>query len=91
MKIKSQKGFAHLGVILLLVIVAVIAFAGYKTAKNRSNNATVSSASNPAAAEVIPTIKNTAGLNTAESTLNSQNIDGDLNPDSLNQDVSSLL
>jgi uncharacterized protein (UPF0333 family) len=92
MKKYSQKGFGHLGLLLLVVVVAIIGLAGYKVAKNHSDNSKLNSSTGAAAtAQLIPTIKNTADLKTAETTLNSQNVDGDLNPDSLNQDVSSLL
>jgi uncharacterized protein (UPF0333 family) len=90
MKKQSQSGFAHFG-LLLLVLVAVVAFAGYKVSQNQSSKTPVASTATPATAQVIPTIKTSADLDTAQSTLNSQNVDGDLNPDSLNQDVSSLL
>jgi hypothetical protein len=87
---KTTQGFAHLGLLLLVLVVAVVAFAGYKVAKSHSDN-TSNSATKPATAQVIPAIKNTADLNAVETTLNNQNIDSNLNPDSLNQDVDALL
>ena len=92
MKTTTQKGFAHLGIVLLLAVVAIVAFAGYKVVQNRSNSGQASSSiAKTAPAQVIPNVKNKADLNTVESALNSQNIDGNLNPDSLNNDVQSLL
>jgi len=90
MKKFTQKGFAHLGIALLLLVVIVIALVGYKVAQNRNNVAT-SSVPKTAATSVIPVVKSKADLNTVENALNSQNIDGTLNPDSFNQDTQSLL
>ncbi len=91
MKKTSQSGIAHLGLLLLILVVAVIAFVGYKLEQSRQTNSPTASTTNVAqAAQNIPTITSKADLNTAESTLNSQNIDGDLNPSSFDQDVSSL-
>lgn len=90
MKKELQTGFAHLG-ILLLVLVAAVVFVGYKVSQNHAGKTPAASTSAPPTAQVIPAIKNSNDLNTAEATLNSQNIDGDLNPDSLNSDVQSLL
>jgi Tfp pilus assembly protein PilX len=89
MKKHLQNGFAHMVVLLALLILVVIGLAGYKVAMNHS--ASVSSTSAATAAQQVKAIKNTADLNNAESTLNNVNVDGDLNPDSLNDDVSSLL
>jgi uncharacterized protein (UPF0333 family) len=90
MKKTSQNGIAHLGLLLLVLIVVVIGFVGYKVVQNRENTTTASTASSAATPQAIPTISSKADLNTAETTLNSQNVDGDLNPDSYNSDVSSL-
>jgi hypothetical protein len=90
MKQTIQKGFAHLGLLLLMLIVAIIGFVGYKVASNRSND-NINSVSKSTAAEAIPQIKDKADLDTVEATLNNQNIDGNLNPDSLDQDIQSLL
>lgn len=89
MKKFTQKGFAHLGVVLLLLVVVVIALVGYKVAKNR-NNTTTPSTVTKAAVQTIPVIKNKADLNTVETTLNNQNIDANLNPNSFDQDTQSL-
>ena len=89
MKKTLQNGFAHLGALLLVVIVVLISLIGYKVWNDR--NATVSSTTPASMAQQIPAINNTSDLNKAQSTLNNENVDGDLNPDSLNDDVSSLL
>ena len=88
MKKQSQNGIAHLGLLLLLLVVVVIALVGYRVAKNRSD---VVTSSTVPAAQSVQTIQTKADLGTAEATLNQANLDKDLNPDSLNQDVTSLL
>lgn len=88
MKSSNQKGIAHLGLLLLLVIVAVIAAVGYRVMQRNSSSSTNTTSSSTVQ---VQTIKTAADLNNAESTLSNQNVDGDLNPDSLNQDVNSLL
>lgn len=86
----SQQGVAHFGILLLLVI-AAIAFVGYKLEQNRKDSSPVAAATRSTqAVQTIPTITSKADLNTVQSTLDSQNVDGDLNPDSFNSDVSSL-
>ena len=85
---KTQQGFAHLGLVLLLVVVAVGAYASYKVVKNHQAKPL---ASTTAAVVQAQTIKTKADLAPAEQTLNSQAVDSDLNPDQLNSDVNSLL
>lgn len=90
MKRNSQSGIAHLGAVLLLIVAAVIAFAGYKVVQNHKT-APAANSNPPVATKTVQTIQSKADLNTAEASLNSQNIDGDLNPSQYNQDVNSLL
>jgi uncharacterized protein HemX len=85
---KSQNGFAHLGLLLLLLVVVVVGLVGYKVAKS---NSTASDGSNQAVSQQAQTIKTKADLNTAAASLNNLNIDNDLNPGSLDNDVNSLL
>jgi uncharacterized protein HemX len=87
MKKRLQNGFAHLGLLLLLAIVVVIGLIGYKVWSNQNNKVSNSSVS---VATQQQTIKTKADLDKVESTLNNANLDSDLNPDSLNQDVQSL-
>jgi uncharacterized protein (UPF0333 family) len=91
MKKISQKGIAHLGLLLLVLIIAVVGFVGYKLEQSRSNGKTAeATASASQQAEQIPTISSKSDLTAAESTLINQNVDGDLNPDSYDSDVSSF-
>lgn len=89
MRKTAQKGFAHLSLLLLLLIVAAVVLVGYKVVKNHQSAA--DQVSSPSASQAIQPIKDTADLNAVESTLKSQDIDGNLNPDNYNQDVNSLL
>lgn len=87
---RLQTGFAHLALVLLLLVMAVAGFAGYKVVKDRQDktaaNKTSTSITNPA-----ETINSSADLDSTTDTLNSQSIDSDLNPDDLNSDVTNLL
>jgi hypothetical protein len=86
---RTQKGFAHLA-LLMLVVAAIVAFAGYKVVKNHQQTATANQTGTAMTKTVSDTIKTSADLDKAAATLNSQNIDNDLNPSSLDNDVSSL-
>ena len=87
---RTSKGFAHLSLLLLVLVVAVVAFAGYKVVKNRQVKTTANQTST-AIIQSAGQIKNTADLDNAANTINSQNVDGDLNPNDLNGDVNALL
>ena len=86
MKNHNQSGIAHLGLLLLAVLVAVVAFAGYKVA---TNNPKDNSAVTPPAQQT-QNINSQADLGRAESSLNNQDVDKDLNPSQFDQDVESL-
>lgn len=88
---RTQKGFAHLALLLLLVVVVAAAYVGYKVVKSHQQAATSSQTSTGVTKPVSATIKSTTDLDKASATLNSQDIDSQLNPDSLNNDVQSLL
>jgi Tfp pilus assembly major pilin PilA len=88
MKKRLQNGFAHLGLIVLLVIVLAVVVLVYQHVSKNSKDTVVTSNS---PAIQVQTIKSKADLTKAESELNNENVDGDLNPGSLNQDVNSLL
>jgi Tfp pilus assembly protein PilV len=90
MKKQFQNGFAHLSLLLLVLVVAVVGLIGYKVAKNNSTDNSQSSVSKSSTPQV-ETIKTAADLDQAKTTLNNTNLDGDLNPDSLNNDVNNLL
>lgn len=86
MKNHNQSGIAHLGLLLLAVLIAVVAFAGYKVATNNpKDNSTVTPP-----AQQTQTINSQADLGSAEGSLNSQDVDKNLDPAQFDQDVNSL-
>lgn len=88
---KNQSGIVHLGLILFVLVAAVVAYAGYKVVKDNSNSNNTASTTPAGASATVQTIRSKADLTTAENSLNSQNISGDLNPSQFDQDVNSLL
>lgn len=88
--IKSQKGFAHLALVLLILVMAVVAFAGYRVVKSHQDK-TAANQTSTAISPKAQTIQSRADLNTAANELNQQPVDSDLNPNSLNSDISNLL
>lgn len=88
----TQKGFAHLALVLLLAVVVVVAVAGYKVVKDRQDKAEANKTSSSLVqSDDAQAIQSAADLDTATDQLNNQAVDSDLNPDQLNDDVSSLL
>lgn len=88
---RTQKGFAHLALLLLLVVIAIVAYAGYKVVQNRQDQSSANQTSTAVTKPVSDTIRTTSDLNNAAATLNSQDIDKALDPSSLNDDISNLL
>lgn len=86
----SQNGFGHTLVLLLLVVVAVVALVGYKVMKNQTSTR-LSSETSSTPLSTASTIKTSADLQKAETTISNQNVDSDLNPDQMNDDIDSLL
>lgn len=92
MKKHSQLGAGHIGLVLLLVVAAIIAFVGYEVVKTNNAVTPPSTATNTLpSGTTVPAITNTAGLNAAENTLNSTNLDQGLDPSGYGSDVNSLL
>jgi predicted negative regulator of RcsB-dependent stress response len=87
---RSQNGFAHLALVLLVLVMAVIAFAGYKVVKDRQDK-TAANTTSTAITNTSETINTKADLDKAVNTLNNESVDSTLDPDSLNNDVTSLL
>lgn len=88
---KTQDGFAHLALLLLLVVVAVAAYTGYKVVKDHQKTTTENLTSTSVTQSVSDRINNAGDLNKALNTVNGQDIDNNLNPSSLDNDVDSLL
>jgi|GEM_PF-3338962 len=94
-KSKSQAGIAHVVLlVMVLVVVAAVVLVGVRVMQNQNTGEDSSTSSLPVAsnkATVPNTINNASDLSKAQTALNQANVDGDLNPDSLNADVNSVL
>lgn len=93
-KSKNQSGVVHpLTLLLFLLVAAAIGFAGWRVMQNQNKEPDNSAdLPQPVAKVAVPDkIQNVQDLEKAKSALNQTNIDNDVNPDSLNVDVNSLL
>jgi hypothetical protein len=90
MKALNQKGIGHVaGVVLVLVVLAVGAV-GYRVYQNSTQSSeSTTLTSNPVS--VPDKFKTTADLKKADRALDNSGIDGSVDPNSLNQDLSFLL
>jgi hypothetical protein len=89
MRSKSESGIAHVAMlILVLLVVAAIAVVGLRVMQNQNTGEETGAA--PVASK-SDSINNASDLETAKATLNNTNVDNDVNPDSLDSDVSDLL
>jgi hypothetical protein len=91
MKKKLQTGFAHQGLLLLVIVIGIITAIGYKVASDQNNKANNSVTASSTAVPEGPVIKTSSDLDKATQALNNEDVDSNLNPDSLDQDVNSLL
>jgi predicted negative regulator of RcsB-dependent stress response len=87
---RNQSGIGHLVLILSLVVVAAVAFAGYRVVKN-SDNGNSSDQASTAYTAVPDKISNKADLQKASQALDNTAIDSSVNPSSLDNDLNSLL
>jgi hypothetical protein len=89
MRSKSESGIAHVAVlILVLLVVAAIAVVGLRVMQNQNTGEETGSA--PVASKSSG-INSVADLDAAKATISNANVDSDLNPDSLNADLDSVL
>jgi hypothetical protein len=89
MKKLSQKGIAHLSLLLAVVVLAAVAVVGMRVASNHADTSVT-----PAAVSKVkvPAKFNTkTDLNNAASTLDATNVDSGVNPNSLDQDLNAIL
>jgi hypothetical protein len=89
MKANNQFGFAHLGLLLVVLVVAAVSFAGYRVWQSRD-------AAEPIAASNLSlpaTIKTKADLTQTGKFLDQTNVqlDSNLNTSSLDKDIDNLL
>lgn len=91
MKKLNQTGASHIVALVGVLVIAVLAFGAYRVmnANNTKNPATESAT---AATTATPaTIQSKADVDQATKSLDSENVDGDVNPNQLNDDINSLL
>jgi hypothetical protein len=86
----NQKGSSHIVVALAVVVIAVVAFAGYRVLQN--NNADTTSDTTVSTHAAAPnTLNSTNDVRKADRSLDDQSIDGQVNPNKLDDDLNSLL
>jgi hypothetical protein len=90
---KSESGVGHvLLLFLVLAVAAVVGVVGWRVMQNQGDKAGNVTVTQPVAKTGAPDqINSAADLSQAQATLNQTNVDGDVNPNSLNSDVNSLL
>ena len=80
----DQKGIAHLLIIGVVVVLAVVGFVGYRVMTQDDDKATTST-STP------DSIESNDDITQAEDALNSDQINDDLDPSQLDADIDDLL
>lgn len=89
---RSEQGVGHLALLLGVVVIAAVAFVGYRVATDKnSDNSSKSSQVTTSDTAVPQTISSAKDLDQAQSAVNNSNLDGDLNPSQMDSDVNSLL
>jgi len=84
----NQHGIGHVAALLVLVLVAAVAFAGWRVMNaDKSSDTTTQTASNTAPS----TLKTKADVTKAANELDATSVDNTVNPDSLDSDINSLL
>lgn len=91
---QNQSGVAHLMAIGLVVLVAVVGFAGYKVMQANKSTTTDNSVSRgvslQTSATVPDTLSNAAELKTLSTVASSLPLDSDLNPATMDSDINQL-
>lgn len=92
-KRKNQSGLAHpLSVLLVVVVVAVVAFVGWRVVNQNKEANNSANLPQPTARVAVPDkIQNVQDLEKAKAALNQVNVGSDVDPSSLDGDISSLL
>lgn len=87
--ISNQRGSSHIVAVLGVLVIALVAFAGYRVLNTVEPEASSDTA--VVSENKIPSkIDSDADVKKAENALNSTAIDSDINPDTLNDDINSL-
>lgn len=80
----NQKGFSAAGLVLLLVVLALIAFAGWRVFSSQQSN-TAQPAGNGETQTAIPEVKSKQDLKRSEEFLNATDIDSELDTSELDE------
>ena len=88
----NQKGSSHLVVLLLVVLVAVVGFAGYRVMKNQDASVASTANESTVAASTVPAkIKTKPQAQQASKALDAEAIDKTLDSTQLDSDLNSVL
>lgn len=79
---RAENGFAHLVLILAVLIVALAGFVGWRVYENQHKAVPVA---------VTPTSSSATSLNSTSQAVDNENINNDLDSASLDSDINSLL
>ena len=83
----NQQGIGHVVALLVLVLVAAVAFAGWRVMNaNKTSDTTAQTAS-----QTPSVLKTKADVTKAANELDATSVDSTVNPDSLDSDINSLL
>ena len=83
----NQQGIGHVVALLVLVLVAAVAFAGWRVMNaNKTSDTTARAAS-----QTPSVLKTKADVTKAANELDATSVDSTVNPDSLDSDINSLL
>jgi flagellar basal body-associated protein FliL len=87
----SQAGSSHIVALVGVLVIAVVAFAGYRVLHSSTPVDTASSKTSTAETAQVPSaIKSKSDVTEASKALDSTQIDDSVNPNSLNDDLNAL-
>ena len=88
---KSEAGLSHILLFVLIIVVAgLVVLVGYRVMNKSSEDQQASNATPSSVSEVGP-ITSKAELESAEAEVDSADIDSELNPAELDEDINDLL
>lgn len=92
-KHKNQSGLTHpLTLLLVLAVVAAVAFVGWRVMNQNKEVDNSADLPQPTAKVAVPDkIQSVQDLDRAKAALSQTNVDSDVDPNSLNADLNSLL
>lgn len=91
--LRDQKGSSHIVALVGVLVLAVVAFVGFRVLNNTTPTASSSTpaiTTNVASSTTPAQIKDTADLKKAANDLSNTSIDGAVNPSSFDNDLSAL-